>query len=291
MVDGIGRLVDQFAGQYLERRASSRRNGSSPLSAALGSEFEETVIRNHADHVPSPTLEPIDRREPISNEVAQSLLAYLLSGRFRPGQRIPSERKLSSELGVGRSVVREALKSLTLLGIVTVRQGDGTYLQSRSSNLLPSVIEWGLLLGAKETRDLIEARLEIEPILARLAAERRDAEAIGDLRALLDELEAGIQDRAAFVDADVRFHLRIAEAADNRVLLEFLSSLQTLLRIWIARVLDEPEDLGPSFRSHVDLVEAIESGDGERAQAVMSSHMANASSRLEAALRRHEQVS
>jgi GntR family transcriptional regulator, transcriptional repressor for pyruvate dehydrogenase complex len=174
---------------------------------------------------------------------------------------------------------------------VTVRQGDGTYLQSRSSNLLPSVIEWGILLGAKETRDLIEARLEIEPILARLAAARRDEAAIRDLRALLDVMESAFDDRPTFVDADVQFHLRIAEATGNRVLLEFLSGLQTLLRIWIARVLDEPDDLEPSFRSHVDLVAAIESGDGDEAEKVMAAHMENASTRLEAALQRHEQVS
>jgi GntR family transcriptional regulator, transcriptional repressor for pyruvate dehydrogenase complex len=236
---------------------------------------------------PAP-LEPIGRREPLSNEVAQSLLAYLLSGRFLPGQRIPSERRLSEELGVGRSVVREALKSLTLLGIVTVRQGDGTYLQSQSSNLLPSVIEWGLLLGAKETRDLIEARLEVEPILARLAARRRDESAIADLRGLLQTLEARMDDRPAFVDADVEFHLLVAQAAGNRVLREFLSGLQTLLRIWIARVIYESDDLEPSYRSHVELLAAIESGDEREAERVMQAHMENASTRLEAALRLHE---
>jgi GntR family transcriptional regulator, transcriptional repressor for pyruvate dehydrogenase complex len=256
----------------------------------VGASRSSRNIRDHPNDASSHTLGRIDRREPLSNEVAQSLLAYLLSGRFLPGDRIPSERQLADDLGVGRSVVREALKSLTLLGIVTVRQGDGTYLQSRSSNLLPSVIEWGMLLGAKETRDLIEARVEIEPTLARLAATRRDEAAIRDLHALLDELEEAFDDRPAFVDADVRFHLRIAEATGNRVLLEFLSSLQTLLRIWIARVLDEPDDLGPSFRSHVDLVAAIESGDGDAAQKVMAAHMENASTRLEAALQRHEEV-
>ena len=85
--------------------------------------------------------------EPLPAQVARLLLDYLLAGNVRPGTRLPSERRLAEELGVGRSVVREALKSLGLLGLVEVRQGDGTYLRRIESDLLPRVIEWGLLLG------------------------------------------------------------------------------------------------------------------------------------------------
>src|SRR5277367_1929136 len=97
---------------------------------------------------PHPGLVRLERqREPLSNEVAQVLLDHLVSGRYEPGQRLPSERALADTLGVGRHVVREALKSLTLLGLVVVRQGDGTYLQSNQSDLLMGSFEWGLLLG------------------------------------------------------------------------------------------------------------------------------------------------
>ena len=78
-------------------------------------------------------------------EIARRLLDYFLSGEVEPGERIPSERRLAESLGVGRSLVREALKSLHLLGLLEVRQGDGTYLKRTDSELLPQVIEWGLL--------------------------------------------------------------------------------------------------------------------------------------------------
>ena len=113
------------------------------------------------------------------------LLDYLLAGNVSPGTRLPSERQLAEELGVGRSVVREALKSLGLLGLVEVRQGDGTYLRRVESELLPRVIEWGLLLGERRTADLIEARQHLEVVTAQLAAARRDDDDVAALAAAL----------------------------------------------------------------------------------------------------------
>jgi DNA-binding FadR family transcriptional regulator len=81
----------------------------------------------------------LSSRETLTMEVARRLLDYFLSGEVEPGERIPSERRLAESLGVGRSLVREALKSLHLLGLLEVRQGDGTYLKRTDSELLPQV--------------------------------------------------------------------------------------------------------------------------------------------------------
>ena len=115
-----------------------------------------------------PTLTNIDpiKREPLATQVARRLVEVILSGQIEPGTRMPSERKLAETFGVGRSAMREALKALSLIGLVEVRQGDGTYLRRADSALLPEVIEWGLLLGEPRTMDLVEARQEIEIILA-----------------------------------------------------------------------------------------------------------------------------
>src|SRR5262245_1397881 len=94
-------------------------------------------------------------REPANVELTRQLVNYLSSGDLQPGQKLPGERALSEALGVGRAALREALKSLILLGLLEQRQGDGTYLTRSPSDLLPKVIEWGLLLGTHEIRDLI----------------------------------------------------------------------------------------------------------------------------------------
>ena len=124
---------------------------------------------------PLPNVAPI-RREPLAAEVARRLVDYLLSGGVEPGGRMPSERQLAEAFGVGRSAVREAIAALTLIGLIEVRHGDGTYLKRPDSPLLPQVVEWGLLLGEQRTIDLIEARQKIEVDIVGLAAQRRTEE-------------------------------------------------------------------------------------------------------------------
>jgi GntR family transcriptional repressor for pyruvate dehydrogenase complex len=229
---------------------------------------------------PVPSLARMDRRrEPISSEVAQLLVRHLLGGSYAPGQRLPSERALAESMGVGRSVIREALKSLTLLGLVEVRQGDGTYLQSRASELLPVSFEWGLLLGEHQLQDTIEARMELEVVLAGLAAERRAEQDLRELGELLRRMHDA-QNTASFISADVAFHLRIAKAAKNSILEQMLVSIQSLLRSWITRVADAATDHGPSYRDHVPIYAAIEQGDVAAAQEAMRNHLTNAGERL-----------
>jgi GntR family transcriptional repressor for pyruvate dehydrogenase complex len=232
---------------------------------------------------PGQSLARMDRRrEPISSEVAQVLVRHLLGGSYQPGQRLPSERALAESLGVGRSVIREALKSLTLLGLVEVRQGDGTYLQAQGSDLLPVSFEWGLLLGEHQLEDTIEARIELEVVLAGYAAQRRSEQDVQELGELLRRM-GDATDTASFVSADVAFHLRVAKAAQNSILEQMLVSIQSLLRTWITRVRDAATDHGPSYRDHVPIHAAIEAADVPAAREAMRAHLTNAGERLKKA--------
>lgn len=235
------------------------------------------------------TLEPIEQKSLVA-EITGRLMEYLLSGEIKPGERLPAERQLSESLGVGRSALREALKALNVLGLVDVRRGDGTYLKEADSPLLPQVIEWGLLLGEKRTMDLMEARQEIEVVLARLAAARRDEEAMRDLRGLLERMEGSGLDPERFVEADVAFHLRLAQSAENIVLRDMLSSIQALLRTWISTVIRSEESTEVSYMEHVPIFEAVEQGDPEAAASAMRKHMENAAERLKAAVAAVENV-
>jgi GntR family transcriptional repressor for pyruvate dehydrogenase complex len=232
-----------------------------------------------------PNIDPI-KREPLATEIARRLVDYLLSGGVEPGGRMPSERQLAEAFGVGRSAMREALKALTLLGLVEVRHGDGTYLKKADSALLPQVIEWGLLLGEQRTMDLVEARQKIEAIIAGLAAVRRDDEDVDELRRLLERMEQAARggEPRAFVDADVAFHLRLADAAGNTALRDVLSGLQALLRAWISRVIAAGENSDVSYREHVPIFEAVARSDAKGAETAMAAHMTGAGNRLQQAL-------
>jgi GntR family transcriptional repressor for pyruvate dehydrogenase complex len=230
-------------------------------------------------------IEPI-RREPLATEIARRLADFLLSGQIAPGERMPSERDLAQAFGVGRSAMREAIKSLSLIGLVEVRHGDGTYLRKSDGGFLPQVFEWGLMLGEPRTRDLVEARQKIEAIIAGLAAERRTGDDIAALRVALQRMEVASApggDPAEFVDADVRFHLQLAEAASNTALRDMLASVQALLRVWISRVI-AATDPATSYIEHTPIFEAVERGDPVAAQAAMESHMRSAAGRLERTL-------
>jgi GntR family transcriptional repressor for pyruvate dehydrogenase complex len=232
-----------------------------------------------------PDVEPI-KREPLATEIARRLVDYLLSGRVEPGARMPSERQLAEAFGVGRSAMREALKALTLLGLVEVRHGDGTYLKRDDTALLPQVIEWGLLLGEQRTLDLVEARQKIEADIAGLAALRRDEADLIELRRLLarmEQLSRMTGNAGEFVDADVAFHLRVAEASRNTALRDILSGIQALLRVWIGRVI-AAGNREASYQEHVPILDAIAVGDVLGAEAAMEAHMRSAAGRLEQAL-------
>jgi GntR family transcriptional regulator, transcriptional repressor for pyruvate dehydrogenase complex len=232
-------------------------------------------------------LRPVDRsRETVTSEIARTLLAYLLSGKVLPGERIPSERKLSETLGVGRSVVREALKSLTVLGLIDVRQGDGTYLKRTDSDLLPQAIEWGLLLGAKRTTDLVEARHYLEVLLAGLAAERRDEGALAEMRRQVKVMEKS-RNPDQFVAADIAFHFAIATAAGNQSLLQIMRSVRGLLQVWISRVMHSPGASRPTWEEHAAVLHAIEARDAAAAERAMEAHMAGATKRLQQTLDEH----
>jgi GntR family transcriptional repressor for pyruvate dehydrogenase complex len=225
-------------------------------------------------------LQPINiRREPLSTEIVRRILEYLLAGEIQPGGKIPPERKLAQVFGVGRSVVREALKSLTLLGLIEVRPGDGNYLCRSESELLPQSIEWGLLLGERRVADLIEARHHLEVILAGLAAARRTEDDLAVLQTYIDQMQAA-SDTATFVAADLAFHIRVAEAASNLSLLQIMASIRSLLHVWITRVRAAEVDNRRSTDEHEQVRRAIEAADPEAARAAMEAHMDSATRRL-----------
>ncbi len=232
-----------------------------------------------------PGFEPLElsAREPLTSEVTRRLLDHILSGTVKAGERMPSERKLAEALGVGRAIVRQALKSLTLLGLLEVRQGNGTYLRRTDSPFLPVAIEWGLLLGARNATDLVEARHHLEVVLAGLAAERRDEVTLDEMRRTAAAMSE-TTDPDEFIAADLAFHTAMAEAAGNQMLLQIMTSIRTLLQVWIGRVVRKSPEPGATASEHHAILLAIEMHDAPAARKAMEGHMAHATTRLQRTL-------
>ena len=230
-------------------------------------------------------LAPVDvsNRDSVSVEITRKLLDYLLSGHVQPGERLPPERKLAEALGVGRSVVREALKSLTLLGLMEVRRGDGTYLKRADAPLLPPSIEWGLVLSSRDAQDLVELRAQLEVTVAGLAAERRDGATIEELRRLLVRMLLLRSEADSFLVAQSAFDALVASAAQNEILAGILSTVRSLLQGRMTRAGHLSLDLQASLDDHALLLDALARQDAEAARVSAARYASREDSRLQGA--------
>lgn len=212
--------------------------------------------------------------------VATRLLDLFTSGAIAPGTRLPPERQLSARLEVGRSAVREALAALEILGIVEVRPGSGSYLRGTVSELLPQSLRWGVLLGERNTRELLELRSGLEIYVARLAATRLSDAELETLGQHLERMRSSLDDLKSFVKADLAFHHQIASSAENAVLLDLLQMVRSLLRVWVDRAVHDPVEAEIALREHELVFRALAGRDADAAASGMAAHMATASARL-----------
>lgn len=217
-------------------------------------------------------------------ELTRHLLQYFLSGQVAPGQKIASERQLAAALGVGRSGVREAIKSLSLLGLLEVRQGDGTYMTGSTSNLLPEVIEWGLLLGEQRIMDLAEVREHLEVFIAGLAAERRTAEDVAALWEAVETMSGAGPEVDRYTEGDVEFHRLLAHATGNEVLVSLSHSFRALLQVWSAQCVRDAKNTAQLAAEHKPIARAVQRRNANAARSAMAKHMKTANDRLVRAL-------
>ena len=215
--------------------------------------------------------------------VATRLLDLFTSGSIPPGTRLPPERQLAASLEVGRSAVREALAALEILGIVDVRPGSGTYLRGTVSELLPQSLSWGVLLGERNTTELLELRSGLEIYVARLAADRLSDAQLAALQGHVDAMRASSHDLKSFVKADLAFHHDLASAAENRLLLDLLQVVRSLLRVWVDRAVQDEGHARTALDEHEAVFRALAAHDGDAAASAMAAHMATASARLASA--------
>ena len=228
------------------------------------------------------------RRTSLSDEIVAQIIDLISRDVLKPGDRLPPERKLCKQFEVGRTSLREALRSLAVMGILESRVGEGTFVSDNSGRYLEKSLRWGLLLDPKEVKDLVETRLMLESQNAFLAAKRATE---GDLRELdrtIRGIETSLDQPAEFPEFDVQFHLAIARATQNSILCNLLVMIRNYLQQWIKASLEEPATHTAEARARMSLDEhgkilrALRSGDAEAAQQAMKEHILSSSVDLQA---------
>jgi GntR family transcriptional repressor for pyruvate dehydrogenase complex len=227
-------------------------------------------------------IQPI-KKKAISDEIVDQLIDLITRNELVPGERLPAERDLSRQFGVGRTTLREALRSLATLGIIEGRVGEGTFVSEDSSRHLEKSLQWGLLLDKKSVDDLIETRLMLECQTAEAAAERAGSDDINAISETVQTLEGALKDQAHFLESDLAFHLTIAQASQNRILANFLRLTRNYLQQWIVQSLDDPKlpegerRARLSLEEHQAILAAIESKDPVAARERMRIHIVSSS--------------
>jgi GntR family transcriptional repressor for pyruvate dehydrogenase complex len=218
-------------------------------------------------------LEPI-RQRTATEAVAQQLIHLISSGVLSTGDKLPSERDLAEQLHVGRTTVREALKLLTLSGVLEARRGDGTYVRQKYWSFVTDQIKWPTLLRPVDIEDLMEVRTPIEIRTARLAAKRATEDDLSEIRQALDDIRAiHGRDLSREAELDARFHLRLAAATHNQLLVTVMEALVAPLRTYIAQANRMTVDLATSIAEHQAIVDAICVRDPDQAADAMARHL------------------
>ncbi|QIN79562.1 FCD domain-containing protein [Rubrobacter marinus] len=210
----------------------------------------------------------------VTDEAIAGIKRMILSGEAGPGEKLPREKELASRLGLSRSSLREAVRALTLMGVLNVRQGDGTYVTSLDPHLLLDSV--GLVVELSQERtvlELLEVRRLIEPGATALGAARIDGAGIEKLRACLERMEAA-PDAQALVEADDEFHETIVASAGNQTLsslIRALSSRTMRARAW--RALADEGVVEVTKLGHRNIYRAIEDRDPDLARAAATTHI------------------
>jgi GntR family transcriptional regulator, transcriptional repressor for pyruvate dehydrogenase complex len=211
----------------------------------------------------------------VTDEAIEKIKAMITSGALRAGDRLPREADLAAQLGLSRSSLREAVRALSLVNILDVRRGDGTYVTSLAPNLLLEALSFMVDFHRDDTvLEFLRVRRILEPAATAMAAERITAEQSEELRALLDSLGPD-PDADALVANDLEFHRRIAACSGNAVLcslLETLSGPTTRARVW--RGLTQAGGKQQTLAEHRAILAALRSHEPEVARSWATVHIA-----------------
>jgi len=210
----------------------------------------------------------------LYEQIVQQIEESILKGALKAGDQLPSERELATEFGVSRTAVREAVKALHEKGLVEAQPGRGTFVTKGTSHPIRQTLDWILRTAQPEgTAHVVEVREILEPEIAALAAARANEEAVASLREAVAVMDNAKRDPDAFIEADLDFHLALAEAAGNPLILSLIDSIVAVLREQRMRIFKV--DGGPERGQyhHKKILEAIEHRDPQGAREAMRAHL------------------
>ncbi len=209
----------------------------------------------------------------LYEQIVSQIEESIFRGELKEGDQLPPERDLALRFGVSRTAVREAVKALREKGLVEAFSGRGTFITNQTAHAIRQSLGLMSRIGPDGSRQLAEVRAILEPEIAVLAATRAEPQHLEAMREAVAVMDAAKNDSEAFIEADLDFHLALAEAAANPIILSLIDSIVGLLReqrLGIFHVEGGPER---GQLHHKRILEAVEQHNPEQARQAMRAHL------------------
>jgi GntR family transcriptional repressor for pyruvate dehydrogenase complex len=221
-------------------------------------------------------------RKRLYQQVADDVEVAILNGTYPHDCKLPSEQELADEYGVSRNVIREALKRLNERGLVFIKTGSGTYVRQPSTKPVSDALHRLLIYSNNSVSiaHFYEIRRMIEPEVARLAALHATEDDLKAIQSAYDRMDKNRDNREAWTQADLQFHLAIAGATKNPLIQSILNPLNEPLLKVIEAGLEEPSGVDAGLSAHREIISAIEDHDPERASQAMLDHLIDSEERV-----------
>jgi len=231
-------------------------------------------------------MSDVDRLQPVARprlyeQVARQIMTWVTENGLKVGDRLPPERELAARLGVSRATVSQALVAMEVVGVVTVRHGDGAVLVDSTGS---SKLVQELRKHAQRLPEIIEAREALETKLAALAALRRTDEDLARIEEALVVMERDVEAGGRGVEGDELFHAAVTAAGHSPLLARLMGEISDLIKETRIESLSEPGRPRDSLDGHRKIADAIRRGEVEAAASAMHDHVVMVS---DVALLRH----
>lgn len=213
-------------------------------------------------------------RDALATEhVASHVCSLIERGVLRPGDRLASERDLAQQIGVSRTSVRAALRSLAAMGVVQIRQGAGTFITAGPPAMVGEPLRLIASMHGLGLSGLFEVRRVLEAGTAALAAERATGEQIATISEEVTGMYSALHEPQTFLDYDLRFHRAVAAAANNPMLGAIIEAVAALFFEQRRTTIERAHNLRESAEMHRKIYQAIRARDVEAARAAMDEHV------------------
>ncbi|KGX85591.1 FadR/GntR family transcriptional regulator [Pontibacillus litoralis] len=220
----------------------------------------------------------------IYEEVADSLLAMLKNGSLQPGDKLESVERLAKNFNVGRSAIREALSALRAMGVLEMRQGEGTFVKQFDASRFSVPLSVAFLMKRENVKELLEVRKILEIGVVESAVNNHTKEDLLSMKQALYEMERAGGNGDLGEKADLEFHLAIAKASHNHMLYNLMQSVSEIMkeamretrRLWLF----SEQNMLTLLEEHWTIYYAIEQCDDQLAQKLMLNHLTGVESAL-----------